>query len=282
MKYTNKKNYPQPLVDAVIAINERYDSGDSDFTVTGLLAPPRIKELERRHRDELEVDVADLMFSVLGTTMHHMFEIANSGGIVEERYYVEINGKKVSAQVDYLGEGMLVDWKMMSVWEAVNGLKPEKAAQMNIQAYLAEENGQEVRGIRIGSFYRDWSKPKSRDEGYPDNNFELHKIPRWSKEEVVAFIKERMALHLAAREELPLCTVEERWAVPDKTAVMKKGRKRAVKLFEDEGEAKAWMNSQDDAKEMYLEARPGESKRCRDYCQVSAFCTQRQEMLNES
>jgi methionine salvage enolase-phosphatase E1 len=57
-------------------------------------------------------------------------------------------------------------------------------------------------------------------------------------------------------------------------AVMKKGRKRALRLLESESEANALASEESG----YIEFRVGESKRCQNYCNVAKFCTQFQSM----
>ena len=70
--------------------------------------------------------------------------------------------------------------------------------------------------------------------------------------------------------ELPKCTSEERWAKPDTYAVMKKGRKTALRLLPTEEQAKEYIGDQD----FSVEFRKGVSTRCEGYCEVSQFCNQ--------
>jgi len=72
--------------------------------------------------------------------------------------------------------------------------------------------------------------------------------------------------------ELPLCSDEEQWAKPTVYAVMKEGRKSALKLCSSEEEARTLL----DEKGTYLQVRPGEKTRCESYCQVRDFCEQYQ------
>jgi hypothetical protein len=93
--------------------------------------------------------------------------------------------------------------------------------------------------------------------------------PKFAKD----YIVERISQHLYARDtKLPECTPEERWASPDKFAVMKPGGKRAVKLCDSKEEA-------DDygiqiGGPYSIEPRPGVSRRCIDYCICNSFCSQ--------
>ena len=73
MKYTNKLNLPQPLVSAIV--NDKYDSGTSDISVTSLLKPYQLRALERHH-DKLTEDIADRIWSLLGQVIHGILERA--------------------------------------------------------------------------------------------------------------------------------------------------------------------------------------------------------------
>ena len=88
-------------------------------------------------------------------------------------------------------------------------------------------------------------------------------------EEQDAFIEERVRLHQAALVELPECSEEDRWARPNKYAVMKPGGKRAVKLYDTAREAGAALRG-----DQYVEERIGESVRCQSYCPALNWCEQ--------
>ena len=64
MKYTNASNLPKAIERAVS--NDPYDSSGSDISTTRLIAPPRIRVLEKRNWDLLEEDVSDRIFTILG------------------------------------------------------------------------------------------------------------------------------------------------------------------------------------------------------------------------
>ena len=77
------------------------------------------------------------------------------------------------------------------------------------------------------------------------------------------------------------CSDQERWAKAEKWAIMKRGRKSAVRVLSSEREAVAWGIE----KEFYtaraewlkgysLVERPREYIRCERYCPVAEFCGQ--------
>jgi hypothetical protein len=54
MRWTNKYNLPEPVVSAVM--NDDYNAGKSDITVTQLVAPPRITVLKQKYKDQIVED----------------------------------------------------------------------------------------------------------------------------------------------------------------------------------------------------------------------------------
>jgi hypothetical protein len=56
---------------------------------------------------------------------------------------------------------------------------------------------------------------------------------------------------------------------------MKKGRKSAVKLFDDQQHAELFIKNQESATALYIEHRVGEDIRCEEnFCGVAEFCDQ--------
>ena len=67
------------------------------------------------------------------------------------------------------------------------------------------------------------------------------------------------------------CSDDERWADGEKWAVMKNGRKTAIKLFDNEADADAMAGEMGNA--YYVEHRPAISRKCLDYCNCKEFCS---------
>lgn len=282
MKLTNRLDLPQPLYDAVA--NDGYSRGNADISVTQLIDPPRRVELIRRHDDELEEDVSDRIFSLFGQAIHTILERADRTGDVENRLFAQVGEWTVSGQYDRValvpngaGEIVLQDWKTAKVNEVINGIKPERELQLNCLAYLARLHGYQVDAIEAIFILRDWSKVRAhKGGGYPPQQVHVAPLPLWDNDRAAAYIRERVTLHRNVREgrvPLPDCTEEERWADPDKFAVMQKGRKRATKLCDWEAEAVAYINNKD-LKDAYIERRPSTSTRCQFYCSAAPVCDQ--------
>lgn len=276
MKLTNKYNLPQPIVDAVA--NDDYDRGDCDLSVTQLWKSPRIVELERQHADKITSDAIDNIWSLLGKAVHEILRRADTTAITEKRLFVEIDGYIISGAFDrmVLLDGLLQDYKVTSSWSVAKDLKDSDwAEQLNTYAYILRRHGVDIKALQVIAILRDWLKREAaKNPDYPQKQVETVDLPLWSDEKCEAALRERVALHKAAKEALPLCSDKDRWTRPPKIAVMKTGNKRAVKLFDDEGAATAWIAEQKDSGKLYLDKRAAQYVRCESYCGVAPFCSQ--------
>ena len=275
MKLTNRNRLPDAIVAAIQ--NDSYTKGSADISVTELLLPPQLRALKLKHYDELEEDVSDRIWSLLGQSVHTIIERATEGlaGVVAEMTLnSEYLGWKIKGQTDniVLTDGELLDFKVTSAWKVRGETPPlEWVQQTNIYRRLAKkEKGIEISSIRVIAILRDWSKNESlRNQDYPQAQVKSFDIPVWSDSEADAFIEERVRLHQAS-EPAP-CSDYDIWAKPDKYAVMKRGNVRAIKLFEYADEAQDLAAT---ASNLYVEHRPGEATRCQSWCPVSRFCPQ--------
>ncbi len=275
--YTNKANLPQPLVSAI-----RFSDYDKvgDISVTGLILPPRIRQLEQRHAEEITVDAADEIWRLIGSIGHKILERADvDNHLAEERLTMPANGWTVSGKADLLDPDMtLSDYKFTSVW-AIKDAKKEWEEQLNLYSLLYRKNGFLVRAARIIAVLRDWSKLKaSREPDYPQVGVVVREVQLWAPEAQQYFLNMRVKAHQEAEnladDDLPMCSAEERWHKPDVYAVKKLGGKRAVSggLHSNFDDAHRFVLASDNGK-MEIEHRPGEDTRCLHYCAVREFCS---------
>lgn len=284
MKITNKYGVPETIVRAVQ--DDEYDKGDSVLSVTQLISPPRIVILQGLNKDNLEVDVVDRMPALLGTAVHKILEKGSKDlphYHLEERLFAEVEGWKISGAVDVQidnGDGTwaINDYKVTSVY-SVQSDKPEWEQQLNLYAYLAyKSHGRRVTSLKIVAILRDWMRKQAElKPDYPQSQIAVVDIPVWTLEEQEAFIKGRVLLHQAAQkavdngEPLVYCTDEERWVRGETWALMKEGRKSAVKLYDSKEEADGAAAGNG----LYVEHRPGSPIRCAgNYCLVAGYCRQ--------
>lgn len=285
MKITNKNHFPEALVKAVE--NDTYNRGDSDYSVTQLLKPPRMVALEHQLTGELTDDVEDRLWSLYGQCVHTILERANLTDLVEKRFKVSLDtpfGKKtVSGQIDSLSldnTGRLTDWKFTTSWKFMQNKPPDPdyVSQLNMQKYVIENDPEhhgkyKVKSARIVGLLRDWSKLEARrsPDSYPQKQVIPMPIPLWDDALTKAFMVERICLMEKAKIELPECSPEERWAKQDIWAVMKGDRAIRMGLCFDEKRAGEMQRANPGTR---IEFRPGQSPRCEAYCSVSDFCTQ--------
>ena len=282
MKLTNKHNLPQTFVN--VLKRPTYSKGRANLSVTQLINSPKIVALSAKFQDELEEDVADMVWSLFGSAVHKVLEHGKDPNhVIEERIHAEVDGYRISGAVDlqikHDGGISIRDYKTTSAWAVMNE-KIEWEQQLNIYAYLVEKiKAVPVLDLGIVAIIRDWSRRDAANrEGYPEAPIKELPIKLWSMEEREQFVKSRVAAHSACEfamevgETLPKCTPEEMWEKATIYAVRKKGNVRAKSLHESEEEANAAAEKL--GKDYEVEVRPGERTRCANFCPVNAYCAQ--------
>lgn len=144
-----------------------------------------------------------------------------------------------------------------------------------IYSWLMKQNGLEVKHCKFIALLKDHSKADARNKpDYPKQPVFVFEFDVTADDlaEIETFIEARVkALEFADTlkdEELTPCTKEERWTTPEKWAHMKEGRKSAIKLYDSEEEAAKVELKKDE----YIEHRPGENKKCDNYCNCREWC----------
>lgn len=290
MKLTNKFGLPDPVVKALT--RNEYSKGESNRSITQLIDAPRVRILRQEHWDELEEDVSEKMWAVMGTAAHKMFEeTGDEKHVSEERIFLEIDGWVVSGAIDVQkieDDGItIMDYKTTSVWSVILG-KVEWERQLNCYASLLRRaKGSKVKALKVIAILRDWRSRDALDKAdYPKAPIVEIDIPMWSDADQDSYLDGRVALHQGAEfdrltgSELPECSSEERWEKPSVWAVKKTGNRRAIKLYDNEPAAKADLLAGQE-----IEFRRGEPTRCTaNWCRVNAWCSQyqREREANEA
>jgi hypothetical protein len=282
LKITNKHNVPLPLV--TLASREYYSKGKSQYSVTELMSPPRIRRLREQYDDAIEQDVSDMLWSMLGSALHVVMERGQTPGfITEQRLFYEVDGVTISGAIDLQEEtpfGVIItDYKFTSAW-AVMQEKLEWVQQLNVYRFLVEKvKGKKVVGLRICALVRDFSRHETK-EGYPKAPIEMVDLEVWPLEKTEAYIRERLEAHRISKvdhdlgDELAPCSNEDRWMSETVYAVKREGRKTAIRVLKDEEEAKALAEKE----KGYVETRLGEPRRCTgNFCGVAQWCKQFQD-----
>lgn len=273
-----------------LATKEYYSKGKADFSVTEIISPPRIQRLRKKHFDEIEQDVADMLWSLLGSALHVVAERGQTENhITEERLNTEIDGVTLSGAIDLQKNTdsgtVITDYKFTSAW-AIRQDKFEWEAQQNIYAWLVTRVKKEtVSGIQICAMIRDWSRREAASKpDYPPAPIQVLELNLWPLERTEAYIKERLQMHRLAKvaddwgDALPECTDDERWMRTTQYAVKREGRKTAIRVLDAEEEAKELAEKE----KGFVEIRKGEAIRCaNNFCGVNQWCSQYQSSLTE-
>lgn len=281
MKITNK--YGLPKVLELLARRDTYSKGEAQFSVTELIAPPRIRALQRKHDKEIERDVTDLLWALLGKTLHKVLEDrASAGSIPEQRLFAVVDGVTVSGGIDLQivngHEVDIADWKFTSTW-AIMSDKVEWEQQLNVYAFLAWKNGRIVRDLKIVAILRDWSRAEAeRNPNYPQQPVAQINVPLWAPGKAEQFVKERIRKHAEAHylhemgDPLPECTDDEKWMSAPKWAIRRPDGKRAIRVLDTKEEAVEYYAKYVKANAL-IEERKAEPIRCkRNYCNVAQWC----------
>jgi hypothetical protein len=268
---TNKFNLPTPIYNALS--DDDYDSGGADITASSLWKPTQMVALTRKHKDDIQVDASDLLGTLLGKALHEYVSRRDTEAVVEKRIFTNVEGKLLSGQFDRLlvGDSTIQDYKVTSV-ARFNHQKGEAEweQQLNTYAFLMRQHGVDIKSLQVVAILRDWMEWSSRSLDYPTLMVQVVDIPLWSPEEAERRISQRIKEH----DDPQPCTDEERWHRPPKFAVMKNGRKSAIKLFDSKEEASSFIASASDSRYLYVEERPGSYLRCQKYCSAAPFCPQ--------
>jgi hypothetical protein len=236
MKITNEYGAPEIFIRAIE--DDPYDKGDADFSVTGLIKPPQVGRLFEEHEDKISTDVRDEIYKLIGSAVHKVLE-KYGGDNAEQRYFAEHTyGVKISGAIDLVENGAVTDYKTTSVGAVQYALKSDWEAQLNLYAWLLDQNGIEATSLTICAICRDWSKPRIKTwKNYPPSPVVVMPVPLWSAERRQRFVDQRVKVHM--QEATLPCTDEERWA-----------------------------------KKAPMPSAPTTYIRCEDYCDVSEFCPQ--------
>ena len=318
MIITNSQNLPDPFVQAV---SKEYQYKEKRYSVTTLLKSEREIMLQRRHNDEIEQDVSDMIWAIFGTAVHSVLENSNkSEDLLTEKYlslpvtlddgdtytlsglcdlYDTKQGEVIDYKVtstfkalkkdydDYKMQGLMYAYmisktkfyKYMSDLEFETGTKKysydtELSVKANLRGY--EEVTFKPKKATFYMVLRDWQKSKAKfDKDYPQSQVvpvtfkftqkDFDFIEKWIKDKFEAIKKAEQL----ADKDLPLCCDKDRWKNPDVWAVMKNGRKSALRLLNTEQEAKSYMSKNGGD---YVELRKGEDRKCKEYCSACQFC----------
>lgn len=292
MIVTNKHNLPEPYFKR--CQNDNYPRHPWDtFSVTELMKGTKEIVLNRKHYETLEVDCSTLIWSVFGTAVHDIMEgHAGDDELAEQRVWVELDCgeygmNKVSGGFDLYNatDKVLTDYKTTGVFSyqmnIKEGLDSNWAKQLRTYWWILQAYGFEVNKVRNTVFLKDWSKTQARrDPSYPqtpivDINWDMRPMSEEEsnsiRQRLTDKIKEVLSYKDSEDDLIPHCTAEERWERDECWAVMREGRKTALKRLYTPEEADTMVAGL--PKGHYVEHRPGVPVKCLDYCTANTKCS---------
>lgn len=281
--YTNRFNLPPEITS--ILTRSRYNETNEDlgdYSATRLIAPIQQTTLISRHKNNLKVfDVIDQFWSFVGSISHKVLEEHACGnGLYEKRFYLDINGKKISGQVDHYHSGIITDYKSTKAYKIMRGDFSEWEQQLNIYAHLARANGLPVERLRIFAFILDWKQSENYQKNYPQ--CPIVEIPLTLKDhaEMESWLNSRVVdLTFASQicdDELAdryPCSDKEMWQDLKDYAIYHRNdqqRKRAKKVLKSDTEMLTYDLKYDEI----CVPRYSERKRCLSHCSASIHCQQ--------
>ena len=277
MKVSNKMNLPAAFVNAVSTT--RHNAAGC-FSATTLNKGAKEIILSDRHFEEIEVDAADQVWAVWGTAVHALLESQPDNNFHEEYFKVPVSESYVTGQVDSydMENATIYDWKTASVWKVQYADFDDWRRQGMTYAWLLQQSGLEVKKCRFVALLKDHSKTKAKnDRSYPQSPvfiYEFDVTPEdmaETRDRILNKVLEIESAYELDDDAIEPCSAEERWADGEKWAVMKNGRKTAIKLFDNEADADAMAGEMGNA--YYVEHRPAISRKCGEYCLCKDFCS---------
>lgn len=221
--------------------------------------------------------------NTLLTLMVKFFPETESRYVWENTLHYEYKNKTIYGTFNLYDkvEKRLHEYKVCSVYAYMYPESRRKwTAHNNVVAFMLRNAGFEVNSIDVVAIFKDWSASKlefSKGD-YPTAQFMI--IPQQVVDhfKMEKYIHAKMDRHIDALEgRVPECNGEDKWSVNDEWVVRKPGMRNALRKFNKEEEAKEFIrdNKHKYEQELFIQIRPGESKRCATYCPVRDFCPQK-------
>lgn len=276
MKVTNNLHLPEAFVNAV-SVERHNKSGQ--YSATTLNKGVKEIILQERHWEQFTTDAADNVWAVFGTAVHAILEKNGDGNFHEEKFDIGVSNSRVTGVVDSydMERGIINDWKTASVYKVLKGDFANWRKQGLTYAWLLKQNGLDVRRCRFIALLKDHSKSKAKfDATYPQSPvfvYEFEVTPEELEQTGERITQKVIAIEAAEKmgdDDIAPCSAEERWADPEKFAVMKNGRKTAVRVFDTQADADACAGELGNSH--YVEHRPAVSRKCGEYCLCKDFC----------
>ena len=274
-----------------------------DYSVTGIIQPPRIAALQKRHGNESEPTFKSQIASFMGTGIHAYAERMLKKANVKYKCY-EVERKIVipyiidncpsdaptyrllTGKYDVLmNDKHLYDIKTANIWKVI--FDPDLKDwhnQQNLYSWLLNERNVKLDSLNILCFFKDWKQGEAlRNKAMPQNQVVEYNLTQWTHRQQEDYLVDRMELHIAEEktpdDELPACSREDRWErFPDGSAVQyavlkTRKAKRATRVLPTMDEALSYARgAKGISRDSWIEIRYAKRTRCEEYCGINSFC----------
>lgn len=319
-KFNNSSNVPIALGVFLASDSYDYNNDENVISATTLLKPLRQIILSRRvpHAD-YALELVDQMKNRIGSAVHDAIENAWKHNrekalealgypkrvidrikfnptpeeleadpniipvYMEQRMSRKVGKWTVSGKFDFIGDGMVQDFKTTGTYSYTKQTNADKyAKQGSIYRWLDPKKiTQDV--LQIHYIFTDWKASLAKsDPNYPRTSFHTQSYDLMSYEETDRYIRNKLALIEkywdAPEEDIPLCDPDDLWQSAPVWKYYRDPNKmtRSTKNFDNAGEAFMRM-SQDGHTGTVVEV-PGSVKACQ-YCSAFPVCSQKDQLI---
>ena len=193
MKVTNKHNLPQALINFVNAQQNDHVYKPKRYSVTEILNPVRLIMLERRHDDEIEQDVSNMVNLIRGQAVHYIAESHDTSGNSEIKLEQPIrDGYVLSGRFDLYNEEefAIEDYKDTSTWKIIFGDFEDWRLQGLMYAWMLRKQGKLVFKIRFHALLKDWTARELRLAQLKNSFYPERSIWTWEMDVSTSDIQE--------------------------------------------------------------------------------------------
>lgn len=293
------------------------------LSVTGLLKPMKILVLSQRLKNMQQttaepIDISRYVPSRLGTAIHSGIEATWKGNYkrtllalgypettvnkikvnptkeeictgdipvyMEQRAFKKVGAYTIGGMFDFIGDGVLEDFKSMGVYSYMMQDKDEEQRlQGSIYRWLNPELVTSDHML-IQQIFTDWSKLDAtikKERGYPQSRILTKKLKLYTYQETDDWVRDRVFMLDHYKEapeiDIPLCTKKDLWQSDTVYAYYKnKAGQRATKNYADYPAAHAHYLK--DGSIGIVKERIGKVRRC-GYCPAYEICKQKDDYI---
>lgn len=260
MKATNKWQIPEHVVRLC---PQSYKPKSDRISVSALIDSPRIRTLQIEKWDEIERDIAVSLTSLGGISLHQRAEsFAETDELAEQKLEDSKDSQENPLGLVLVGKAdvynnqtkQIRDWKSMGCYGLAFIDKIKKmTAQLNCYAWQKLMRQQIVESLWLDIYWKNWKYEEYQRatdklnavsfdltnggvlKGYPPIPYSQVKLPLWTFDQQEQYIKDQIHYHLTTPMDC-----NDRWPKADEWAVMKEGRKSALRVLDTYEKATNW------------------------------------------